>query len=52
MKKNKRDFFKFSLGSVLFFYFPLSLLCIKKKKFTINYVNNFSRVWILDSDDN
>lgn len=51
MKKNKRDFFKFSLGSVLFLYFSISLQCIQKKKIKINYVNNFSRIWILDSDD-
>lgn len=50
MKKNKRDFFKFFLGSA-FFFFSLSLLDTKKKKFTINYVKSFSKVWILDSDD-
>ncbi len=49
MKKNKRDFFKFFLGSA--FFFSLSLLDTKKKKFTINYVKSFSKVWILDSDD-
>lgn len=52
MKKNKRNFFKFFLGSAFFFYSSFALSSIKKKTFTIYYVNNFSKVWILDSDDN